>query len=258
MTAEASQTQVWNAALYRDRAAYVAEHGSPVVDLLAPRAGERILDVGCGDGTLTRQIADAGAMVTGIDKSLDQIAAARELGLDARVGDVCEPVDETAYDAAFTSAVLHWVLDADRAAVNVFNALKPGGRFVGEFGGAGNVRRVSDAILLALGEYGIDGMSVWPWYFPTDDDYAKVLRDAGFEVAQIGLFERPTALPGGLGEWVKILAQPFLAPVDESIRPDLLDAVERHAEPWLRGDDGVWRVDYVRLRFAAFKPDGNA
>lgn len=251
------QQQTWQAERYRERAGYVAAHGAGVVDLLAPRAGERVLDVGCGDGTLTMKIVEAGAHVVGIDQSAEQVEAATALGLDARVGDVLALDEQDAFDAVFSSAVLHWVQSPDLAAGNIFKAIKPGGRFVGEFGGAGNVQRVSDAILLALGERGVDGMMAWPWYFPTDAEYRDVLERAGFEVQEIMLFERPTPLPGGIGEWVEILAQPFLTLVSDDDRPGLLESIERHAEPWLCDEAGQWHADYVRLRFAAHKPEVN-
>lgn len=257
MTKPSTNSQTWQADRYRDRAGYVAAEGAGVVDLLAPQAGERVLDVGCGDGTLTKSIADTGAHVSGIDQSENQIAAAQALGVDARVADILNFDEVEAYDAVFSSAVLHWVKDAETAAANIYRALKPGGRFVGEFGGAGNVQRVSDSILLALGERGIDGMSVWPWYFPTDAAYRTVLEDCGFTVESIELFERPTPLPGGVGEWAEILAQPFLGLVDDDARPELLSAIERHAKRWLFDEEKGWHADYVRLRFAATKPESS-
>lgn len=255
MNSSSEKGQTWDAARYRERAGYVAAHGKGVVELLAPRAGERILDVGCGDGTLTREIAETGAEVVGIDASEDQVAAARTLGLDARPGDVCKLEFDGEFDAVFSSAVLHWVLDAETAAANIAQALKPGGRFVGEFGGAGNVKTVADALIKALGDRGLDGMQAWPWYFPTESQYTAVLESVGFNVRHIELFERPTRLPGGLDEWIEILARPFLGLVSEADRPALLSDAEGYAAPTLRDADGTWHVDYVRLRFAALKAD---
>ena len=258
MTEPADTSQTWNAAEYRERAGYVAAHGRGVVELLAPQAGERILDVGCGDGTLTQELVASGARVIGIDASESQVEAARNLGLDAQLADVCALTFEAEFDAVFSSAVLHWVLDAQRAAASIARALKPGGRFVGEFGGADNVRTVSDALLRALNDRRIDGMQAWPWYFPDEAAYTDVLNNAGFDVHHIELFERPTPITGSLGEWIGILARPFLGLVDESERPALLADAERYAAPALRGADGAWHVDYVRLRFAAKKADQTA
>ncbi|HER26938.1 MAG TPA: methyltransferase domain-containing protein, partial [Rhodospirillales bacterium] len=169
---EAKKTeQTWNPDRYERNAGFVADLGTPVFDLLAPVADEKILDLGCGHGKLTGKFADLGADVTGVDASPEQIAACHKLGLNARVLSG-ESLDYNGdFDAVFSNAALHWMQKADDVIAGVYRALKPGGRFVGEMGGGDNVKKVSDALLAALAQRRIDGNALWPWYFPTTDDY---------------------------------------------------------------------------------------
>jgi len=250
--------QTWDPARYRETGGFVATLGAGVVDLLAPQPGERILDVGCGDGTLTAEIAARGAKVSGIDSSTDQVAAARALGLDARRLDVLELQEEGVYDAVFSNAALHWVTKPERAIERIFRALKPGGRFVGEMGGKDNVHLVSRAILAALDDRGLDGTSAWPWFFPSDAAYSSLLGDAGFDVLRAELFERPTPLPGRFADWVEVFARPFLELVPKADRPGFLNDVETQARADLFDPSSGWTADYVRLRFVAIKPGGDA
>lgn len=243
--------QSWDPKRYAQNARFVAELGAPVVELLAPRAGERILDLGCGDGVLTEALKNLGCEVVGVDASAEQIAAARRRGLDARVVDGESLPFDGEFDAVFSNAALHWMKQADAVIAGVKRALRPGGRFVGEFGGAGNVARVEAGIEAALRRRGIDPAPLDPWYFPTPEEYGAKLRAQGFTVESIALIDRPTDLPGSLTDWLETFAEPFvlaLPPADrdafrlevqESVRPDLCDT------------NGRWKADYVRLRFAA-------
>ena len=151
----------------------------------------------------------------------------------------------------FSNAVLHWIGDADRVIAGVWRALKPGGRFVGELGGHGCVASVREAFADALGARDIDVTTVDPWYFPTADQYRSRLESRGFSVDSMQLFPRPTPLPGDVTHWLELFAQPFLAAVPDEPRPALLEEVRARLEPRIRNADGVWVVDYVRLRFAA-------
>jgi trans-aconitate methyltransferase len=244
--------QRWDPEQYRRHGGFVAELGLPVLDLLDPRPGERILDLGCGDGALTAKLA-AICSVVGVDASADQVAAARARGLDARVG-AGESLDfDEAFDAVFSNAALHWMTEPDAVLAGVARALRPGGRFAGELGGAGNIARVTEAMLAALAARGIDGRALWPWYFPTDDDYRARLDAAGFEVRSIALMRRPTRLPGRMAEWVATFGGRFLDAVAETERAGFLAEVETRLAPALLGADGVWTADYVRLRFMAVK-----
>jgi len=243
--------QSWNADQYADNARFVSDLGAPVLDLLLPVEGMRILDLGCGDGALTEKIIAAGAEVLAIDHSPSQIEAARHRGLDAHVRDALEMSFEREFDAVFSNAVLHWIKPPEVVVANVARALKPGGRFVGEFGGHGNVEAIRSAALRALSGRGIDGLAVDPWFFPTPDEYRALLTSEGFDVQSVELIPRPTPLPGSMAAWIETLAQDFIAPVPEEERADFLAGVEEDLKPHLQKEDGSWFADYVRLRFAA-------
>ena len=209
MTASAGQD--WQAERYARNARFVADLGQPVVELLAPEPGERILDLGCGDGALTRKLAELGCDVVGVDAGPDMIRVARELGLDAHVVDGHELAFEREFDAVFSNAALHWMKrDPDAVVAGVARALKPGGRFVGEFGGHGNVAAIVTALLAVLARRDLDGMRGHPWYFPTPAAYRKCLEAHGFRVESIDLIPRPTPLPTGMSAWLDTFAEPML------------------------------------------------
>jgi trans-aconitate methyltransferase len=246
--------QDWDPERYARNAAFVAELGRPVVGLLAPRAGERVLDVGCGDGRLTEVLVEAGCTVVGVDSSPEQVAAARARGLDARVMDGERLAFDEAFDAVFTNAALHWMREPARVLQGVWRALRGGGRFVGEFGARGNVATVSAAVAQALSRRGLRFADLDPWYYPTADEYRRDLQRAGFAVESVETFARPTALPGDITGWLETFARAFLAPLAASERPRFCREVGETLAPALRREDGTWVVDYVRLRFHATKP----
>jgi SAM-dependent methyltransferase len=243
--------QTWNARGYAENARFVADLGSPVLELLAPQQGERILDLGCGDGALTAKLAPLVAAVVGIDSSPELIAAARERGLDARLGDAHELPFADEFDAVFSNAALHWMTAPERVVRGVARALRPGGRFVGELGGHGNVAAIRVAL---AAELGMRGRAVAaPWYFPTADAYAGVLSSNGFAVDSMALIARPTPLPTGLRGWLATFANPFLHEFDAAEREAIGMAVEARLRPVLCDPAGRWTADYVRLRFAAHR-----
>ncbi|MDB4912350.1 MAG: Methyltransferase type 11 [Gemmatimonadetes bacterium] len=246
-----SPAQDWSAEGYARNARFVAELGEPVVDWLAPKPGERVLDVGCGDGALTASIVARGADVVGVDSSLSLVEAARARGIDARVMDVYALPFRQEFDAGFSNAALHWMREPDLALANIARALKPRGRFVGEMGAQGNVAAISTAILAVLRAHGIDGEARWPWYFPTPAEYAERLETHGFVVLRMELIPRPTPLPTGMRGWLDTFANPFLAGVNDDERGAILEEVTSLLAPSLRGRAGAWTADYVRLRFAA-------
>lgn len=247
--------QIWSAADYARNAGFVPALGGPVVDLLDPRPGERILDLGCGDGVLTAELAARGALVTGFDASPELVEAARGRGVDARVGDGQRLPFSQAFDAVFTNAALHWMPDHPAVATGVRRALVPGGRFVGEFGGHGNVAAIVTALIAVHERHGVDARTRMPWTYPTVGEFSQILEDAGFEVLSIAAIPRPTPLPTGLAGWLDTFANPFLGGFSEEARNDILAAVAALCAPSLRDRSGGWTADYVRLRFAAKRLD---
>jgi trans-aconitate methyltransferase len=246
-------TRDWSALDYAANARFVADLGGDVLALLAPRAGERILDLGCGDGALTAKIAAAGADVIGVDGSADMVRAAQALGLQAQVMDGQRLTFDSEFDAVFSNAALHWMPDGAAVIAGVFRALKPGGRFVGEFGGHGNIAAIVTALTAVLSARGLDPARVRRWY-PTAERYAAMLRAGGFDVQYATLIPRPTHLPTGIAGWLDTFAVPLLGDLPVLDRAALMDEVATLLAPALRTDTGEWIADYVRLRFTASKP----
>jgi len=250
--------QTWDPERYAKNARFVSDLGTPVVELLAPKAGERILDLGCGDGVLTKKLVELGCEVVAVDSSPEQVEAARRLGLDAHVGDGENLGSYAEFDAVFSNAALHWMKGADRVITGVHRALRSQGRFVAECGGSGCVHTIRTALVKALNGRGIDGESRVPWYFPTPGDYATRLERAGFRVDSIALIPRPTPLPGDVVGWLETFAENFLKALPLEDWGAYLQEVRADLEPKLRNKSGTWIADYVRLRFAATKENRSA
>ena len=247
-----SQNQ-WEATTYDESHSFVFEYGEDVVSVLQPVDGERILDLGCGTGHLTNSIAEAGAEVVGLDAAEEMIRTARTrypacqfVRADAREFEFEEP-----FDAVFSNATLHWIHEQDRVLDSVAGALKPGGRFVGELGGTGNVSAIVTAVQAELEARGYD--TTHPWYFPSVGEYATALESHGFEVQYATLFDRPTKLENGtegLATWLEMFGDDLLSPLSTSEKTAVVGAVEDELRDELL-EDGVWSADYRRLRFAA-------
>ena len=248
-------TQTWQPERYLRNAGFVAQLGLPVVELLQPQPGERILDLGCGEGRLTEALIAAGCRVVGVDSSAEQIAAAREQGLEAYVMDGQQLNFKEEFEAVFSNAALHWMKQPERVIAGVWRALKPEGRFVGEFGGYGNVNKVMTAVGEALEKRGVDPYTVYPWYFPTPQEYRERLEAQGFQVHFINLFPRPTPIPGDMISWLETFGESFIFSLPEGERRPFLEEVQEALRPHLCDAQRQWQVDYVRLRFAAVKPD---
>jgi len=247
-----SNNQHWDPEQYAKHAGFVPELGLPVVEWLAPQAGERILDLGCGDGTPSLRLLESGCTLVAVDSSAEMIAAARSRGLDARVADGHSLPFGDEFDAVFTNAALHWMTEPERVITGVWRALKPGGRFVGEFGGYGNVATMVAALDTALRARGKAVAA--PWYFPRAAEYTLLLQAGGFLVARMELIPRPTQLPGGMGGWLETFAGPYLSVLAPDERPGFLAGVVEALRAARGTADGTWTADYVRLRFCAAKP----
>jgi trans-aconitate methyltransferase len=245
--------QTWDADVYARNARFVSDLGMPVVELLAPQPGERILDLGCGDGVLTRKLQEFGCGLVGIDSSPQLVQAALDLGLDVALQDAIEMTFDNEFDAVFSNAVLHWIADADRVIANVFRALREGGRFVAECGGHKCVETVRTALITELQERGYDGEEADPWYFPTAEDYGSRLTKAGFAVEYIEIIPRPTPLPGDIAGFLETFGSSFTSVLPADERKAYIDAVRNRVKPALYGEDGTWTADYTRLRFKAYK-----
>lgn len=246
--------QTWDAGAYARNGRFVADLAANLIDWLAPQAGERILDLGCGDGALSEKLVDAGAQVIGADASPELVAAARERGLDARVIDGQALPFDAEFDAVFSNAALHWMKrDPDAVLAGVARALKPGGRFIAELGGAGNIAAIRGEIHDVLARRGYDAAAADPWFFPTLADYRRRLQATGFEVVGIESFARPTLLPGDISGWLTTFAQAFLAIVPEVERSAVIAEVQQGLHTRLANMAGQWTADYVRLRFIAVK-----
>ncbi|HYL86999.1 MAG TPA: class I SAM-dependent methyltransferase [Candidatus Angelobacter sp.] len=247
-------SQTWDPERYARNARFVSDLATAVVELLAPQTGERILDLGCGDGILTAKLAAMGCSVVGIDGSSAQIAAARKLGLDARVMDGEKLSFNGEFDAVFSNAALHWMRKPEAVISGVWRALRPGGRFVAEMGGHGCVAKIKKALVDALNRRGLDGEAAVPWYFPTVEEYSRLLNQAGFSIGYIALVPRPTPLPGDVTGWLETFGESFTAGLPPAERSAYIAEVREALRPLLCDSEGKWTADYVRLRFAAMRP----
>ena len=245
------QTTTWNPTSYAKNARFVSDLGEPLLALLDGRPGETILDLGCGDGALTEKIVATGCTVYGCDASLAQLQAARNHGAQVFVMDGQRLGLKCRFDAVFTNAALHWMKQAEKVLEGVAAALKNGGRFVGEFGGKGNVETIRQSLHGALQKRSIEPWSVDPWYYAAPQEYTELLSRHGFTVDYIELIPRPTKLPGDILGWLEVFAQPFSKAVAEPQRAEFLLEVREQLQAKLRQPDGRWYADYVRLRFKA-------
>jgi trans-aconitate methyltransferase len=250
---DAASRQNWSAADYDAHARFVSDLAGPVLDWLKARPGERILDLGCGDGAVTAALQASGAEMVGVDTSEALLAAARARGLDVRLMDGQALAFGPQFDAVFSNAAVHWMTKPEAVIAGVYRALKPGGRFVAEFGGHGNVAAIVTAMRATARRIGGEEELAGPWFFPTPDVYADMLQESGFTVRRIGLFPRPTPLRTGMKEWLKVFRRPFFEQYGERM-DTVLAEVEDLLRPVLSDARGNWTADYVRIRVEAAKP----
>ena len=246
----------WNTTLYEGRHNFVWQYGENVLELLSPQPDERILDLGCGTGQLTEKIALAGAEVLGIDRAASMIEKARQNypQLQFAVADARDFQVEQPFDAVFSNAVLHWIPEPDAVIRCIYQALKPGGRFVAEFGGKGNVKAIALALDRVLNTFGYASYDA-AWYFPSIGEYATRLEQQGFDVTHAVIFDRPTPLENGdagMANWIRMFGSRFLDKLSDVQQTQVIQAMEYDLKPTLYRD-GKWWADYRRIRIVARK-----
>jgi trans-aconitate methyltransferase len=248
----------WNPLLYNDKHSFVYESGAGLLKLLNPEKGERILDVGCGPGQLTAQISEAGATVVGIDSSPQMIADAKSRfpGIEFYVMDASDFSFDEPFDAVFSNAALHWVLNKEGAAACMYRALKPGGRLVAEFGGRGNINIILTQLRQSLRIHGLqENAGRELWYFPSIGEYASLLESQGFRVMLAQHFDRPTELADsehGVEEWLQMFGSGFFKGVNTELKDKIKEEVQQPLKSKIF-HNGKWYADYKRLRIMAVK-----
>jgi trans-aconitate methyltransferase len=245
--------QTWDPEAYSRNGAFVHQLAGGVFEWLDAHSGERILDLGCGDGQLTQRIAATGASVAGVDASPEMADAARSRGIDAVIAKAeALPHPDHAFDAVFSNAALHWVRGQDEMMAEVKRVLKPGGRFVAEMGGHGNIAAIRVALIAALSRHGLASREDGVNYYPTADSYTRRLERNGFRVERMALIPRPTPLgDGGMADWLRTFRKGVLDSLHDDVREAVVkETVDLLAEA-LRDEEGNWVADYVRLRFVA-------
>ncbi len=246
--------QTWDASLYAGNGRFVALLAESLVEALDPQPGERILDLGCGDGFLTRRIAASGATVVGVDSSPQMVAAAKEHGADARLASGESLPFDHEFDAVFSNAALHWMRDHDAVLRGVYRALKPGGRFVAECGGQGNIAAIRVAPLSVLTAHGIPAERIENNRFFGPAEYRARLENQGFRVEEITLKPRPTPLASGMTAWLETFRSSVLELLPHEKRAPAIGQIVALLKPVLCDPEGHWTADYVRLRFLARRP----
>jgi len=246
------ETNNWNPDIYKAHASFVSDLAMPVVDLLAPKEYERILDLGCGDGTLALEIQKRGATVKGVDMSANMVEKAKANGIDASIVDIIQLKFENEFDGVFSNAVLHWIKQSEQAVKNIYKALKQGGRFVAEFGGYKNAENIVNAMQKSFADNPDFGKFDSPWYFPSDTEYKSLLEKNGFDVEYIELIPRPTRMDD-IGNWLGIFANGITSNLTNEQMEVFKQEVYSALKPKLFSDQDGWRLDYVRLRVKAIK-----
>lgn len=247
----------WNAATYQANAAFVPALGEAVLRLLDPKPGERILDLGCGDGALTQRLVEAGASVLGVDRDPSMLAAARARGLQVEAQDGESLPYLAAFDAVFSNAALHWMPAQEKVAKGVFRALRPGGRYVGECGGFMNIAAIRAGVRAVLLAQGFRAEALGEQVYQTAEAFTALHEAQGFTGVEAQIIARPTPIPAGLRGWLETFRAGFLdaAAVPPERREELIAAIEEVLRPILFDSGKGWVADYVRLRWRAVKPD---
>lgn len=245
----------WNADKYTKDFSFVHQYGNSVLELIGKEKGSSVLDLGCGNGVLTKELADRGYRSVGLDESSGLLNIARNEYPEITFiqGDAAGFSLDEQFDIVFSNAVFHWIDKEKQPDMMkcVYNALKTNGEFVFEFGGFGNNQKIHNALSAEFQKEGKDYKN--PFFFPTIGEYASLLEQAGFKVVYATLFDRFTELKGddGLKDWILMFVKkPF-----ENIAIDK-EKVISNAVKQLQSElyqNGKWYADYVRLRMKVIK-----
>jgi ubiquinone/menaquinone biosynthesis C-methylase UbiE len=248
---------IWNANFYDESHSFVSKYGNDLIELLAPKKGESILDLGCGTGDLAKKLVDVGVNLLGVDYSTNMILEAKSKypSIPFMVADATNLEFDHEFDGVFSNAALHWVKPPQQALHCIYKSLKQGGRFVAEFGGRGNVQMITDAIIEQIKQSGIDyNMEQFPWYYPSIGEYTSLMEKVGFRVTFAEHFDRPTPLEGknGLKNWIKMFGSQLFLGVPQDRKDDIIEQVENQLREVLF-KDGKWIADYKRIRVIGIK-----
>jgi len=244
----------WDPKGYDEHADYVYKLGEPLIALLSPEEGEKILDLGCGHGELSLRISEFGCELTGVDSNADMVAAAADNGINAILGDARELDFNNEFDGIISNAAIHWMSDIDKVLEGCYRALKIGGRFVGEFGGEGNVEKIISATAKYFQSHPELGEFAMPWYFPSLDQFSYELEIAGFFIEYAELIDRPTPLPTGIKGWLITFYHGLMSNFTDKQKEEFIDNLSEVLKPDLYNEASAkWHADYVRLRFKALK-----
>lgn len=249
----AYESDCWNVEQYQQLLSSVPGAGKILIELLAPVPGERVLDIGCGDGSITEKILRHGCEVIGVDASMKMVTAASKRGIDARYMDARYLTFDNEFDAVFSHAALHWIKDTELAIGAIAKALKANGRFVAECGVIGNISLIESALILVLNEMGYDGQQLNPWHHISPNAYRILFTHYGLVVELLRVTPCMVALPRGMREWLQTFVAPFLSAVPLSEHETTFEKVENRLRPVLMDQNGVWHVDYVRMWVKAWK-----
>ena len=245
-------SQHWEKEKYEKNARFVSVYGEELIEWLNPQKDEYILDLGCGDGVLTKKITEYGCKVLGLDGSQKFVEAARKIGIEVVQGDAQNMKFENEFDAIFSNAALHWMIDAERVLESVSKALKKGGRFIVEMGGKGNIEKIENAIFEIAGKFGFKAKKIW--FFPSEEDERVLLEKYGLKVKRMISFPRPTLLPTGIKGWLQTFSAPVFVNIPVELHEKLRDEITKKLENELeKNEKGQIIADYVRLRFEAVK-----
>ncbi|MDO4640605.1 MAG: class I SAM-dependent methyltransferase [Neisseria sp.] len=245
-------SQHWEKEKYEQNARFVSTYGEELIRWLNPKKDEYILDLGCGDGVLTKRVAEYGCKVLGLDGSQKFVEAVRKIGVDAIQCDAQNMKFENEFDAIFSNAALHWMTNPDEVLKGVSRALKKGGRFVVEMGCKGNVEKIENAIFEVTKKHNLKAKKCW--FFPSPEEETQLLEKYGLKVKRMVSFSRPTPLPTGIKGWLQTFSAPTLINIPVAMHEKLIDEITEKVEKELeKNENGQVLADYIRLRFEAVK-----